>query len=122
MRFARTIFILAGLWGILVLTPFYWLVDLSGRHYAPPTDYPAFFYGFISVALAFQGVFLLIGWNPARFRPMMIAAMIEKFGYVATVLLLYVRGAIEPFFVSTAIPDATLGILFVAAFVTSRPR
>lgn len=117
MTFARTIFIGAAIWGIAVLTPFYWLVDLSGRHYAPPTDYPAFFYGFISVALVFQLVFLVIGMNPARFRPMMPVAMLEKFGYVLTVLVLFARGATTGFFVTTAVPDFVIGVLFVAAFL-----
>lgn len=30
MRFARTVFVIAGIWGIAVLTPFYWLVDATG--------------------------------------------------------------------------------------------
>jgi hypothetical protein len=40
MRFATDVFIGAGIWGVVVLTPFYWLVDLTGRHYSPPVDYP----------------------------------------------------------------------------------
>ena len=40
MRFARLTFVVAGIWGIVVLTPLYWLFDLSGRAYGPPGDYP----------------------------------------------------------------------------------
>ena len=54
MRFARIVFTCAGIWGIAVLMPFYWLVDVTGRHYAPPTEYPHFFYGFLAVALAWR--------------------------------------------------------------------
>lgn len=50
MTFARTVFIAAGVCGIVVLTPLYFLVDVTGRQYAPPTSYPQFFYGFFSVA------------------------------------------------------------------------
>jgi hypothetical protein len=59
MRFARFVFIGAGIWGIVVLLPLYWLVDLSGQHYIPPMDYPQFFYGFLSVAMAWQIAFLV---------------------------------------------------------------
>lgn len=54
MRFARIVFIVAGIWGILVLTPLFFLIDVTGRHYAPPSMYPQFFYGFLSVAIAWQ--------------------------------------------------------------------
>jgi cytochrome b len=89
VRFARIVFVVAGIWGIVVLTPFYWLVDVTGRRYDPPTTYPHFFYGFFAVALAWQIAFLVIGSNPARFRALMIPAMLEKFGYVATLGVLF---------------------------------
>ena len=65
MRFARIVFTVAGVWGIAVLMPLYFLVDVTGRRYAVPADYPGFFYGFLSVALAWQIAFLAIGSNPA---------------------------------------------------------
>jgi hypothetical protein len=125
MRLARFVFIGAGIWGIAVLTPLYWLVDISGRHYAVPTDYPQFFYGFIGVAIAWQIAFLMIGSNPARFRTFMIPAMLEKFGYVSTLLFLYSQSRISALDMQPAIPDGLLGLLFVAAFLrtrTSGPR
>jgi hypothetical protein len=120
MRLARFVFIGAGIWGIAVLTPLYWLVDISGRHYAVPNDYPQFFYGFIGVAIAWQIAFLMIGTNPARFRTFMIPAMIEKFGYVSTLLFLYSQSRISALDMQPAIPDGLLGLLFVAAFLRTR--
>jgi hypothetical protein len=120
MKLARFVFIGAGIWGIAVLTPLYWLVDISGRHYTVPSDYPQFFYGFIGVAIAWQIAFLMIGSNPARFRAFMIPAMIEKFGYVSTLLFLYSRSRISALDMQPAIPDGLLGLLFVAAFLRTR--
>jgi len=68
MTFARVVFRVAGVWGIVVLTPLYFLVDLTGRQYAAPVDYPHFFYGFLSVAMAWQFAFLVIGSSPSRRR------------------------------------------------------
>ena len=119
MRFARAVFIVAGLWGIAVLGPLYALVDVSGRRYAPPSEYPHFFYGFVGVALAWQIAFLVIGSNPLRFRPLMIPAVIEKLGFVATSLVLYGRARIAWQDAQAAIPDFVLCVLFVAAFVTT---
>ena len=64
MRFAKIVFIAAGVWGIVVVTPLYFLLDVTGRQYAPPTAYPQFFYGFLSVTMAWQIAFLVIGSNP----------------------------------------------------------
>ena len=116
MRFAKIVFITAGVWGIVVLTPLYALLDLTGRQYAPPTAYPQFFYGFLSVAMAWQIAFLVIGSDPARFRPLMIPAIVEKLGYVVTVAVLYSQGRISQTDASTAVPDFLLGVLFVTAF------
>ena len=108
------------MWGLAVLTPLYWLVDVTGRRYHPPTDYPQFFYGFLAVAMAWQIAFLVIGSNPARFRPLMILAMIEKFGYVATLIVFYATGRIGSQDAQPVVPDFLLGVLFVAAFIRTR--
>jgi hypothetical protein len=115
VKFARIVFIAAGVWGIVVLTPLYFLVDVTGRQYAPPTGYPQFFYGFLSVAMAWQVAFLMIGSSPARFRLLMIPSIVEKLGYVSTLLVLYGRGRISATDASPAIPDLLLGVLFIAA-------
>jgi len=120
MRLARFVFIGAGIWGIAVLTPLYWLVDISGRRYPPPTEYPAFFFGFIAVALVWQIAFLVIGFNPAKFRPLMILAMLEKFSYVLTLLVLFGQSRISSIDVQPAVPDGLIGLLFVAAYWATR--
>src|SRR5262252_4610869 len=120
MRFARVVFILAGAWGILVLTPLLFLVDISGRFYPAPTEYPHFFYGFLTVAIAWQVAFLLISSNPVRYRLLMIPACLEKAGYVIGTTVLYGRGHISAADASTAIPDSLLLVLFVVAFARTR--
>ena len=122
MRFARIVFVVAGIWGLAVLTPFYWLVDVTGRQYTSPTEYPHFFYGFFSVAMAWQIAFLVIGSNPVRFRPLMIPAAIEKFGYVVTLAVLYGQARISTADAQAAVPDLLLGILFIVAFAKIRSR
>ena len=120
MRFAKFAFIGAGIWGIAVLTPFYWLVDVTGRHYASPTEYPHFFYGFFTITMAWQFAFLVIGSNPGRFRPLMIPSMFEKISYVVLLLILYSRSRITTADVQAAVPDFILFVLFVIAFAKTR--
>lgn len=122
MRFAKIVFTGAGIWGIVVLTPLYFLVDITGKPWPAPSSYPHFFYGFIGVAMAWQLAFLIIGANPGRFRLMMIPAILEKLGHVTTVGLLYARGRISQADAGTALPDLLLGILFIAAFLRTSSR
>jgi len=120
MTFARFVFIGAGIWGIVVLTPLYFLIDVTGKPWPAPANYPHFFYGFISVAMAWQVAFLIIGVNPVRYRLMMIPAILEKVGHVLTVATLYARGRVGQTDAGTAVPDLVLALLFVAAFVRTR--
>ena len=86
----------------------------------PPALYPHFFYGFLSVTLAWQIAFLMIGSSPARLRPMMIPSILEKLGYVVTVILLYRQARISAAEASSALPDLLLGVLFIVAFAKTR--
>jgi hypothetical protein len=40
MKFARIVFLIAGVWGLTILTPLYFLFDLVGRSYPPPITHP----------------------------------------------------------------------------------
>jgi hypothetical protein len=82
MRFAKRVFIGAGIWGLVVLTPLSFTFDLVGREYPPPITHPDLYYGFLGLGIAWQIGFLVIGRDPARFRPMMIPAVLEKFIFV----------------------------------------
>jgi len=121
MRFSKVVFTVAGIWGIVVLTPLYFLFDVTGRPYAPPADYPHFFYGFLSVTMAWQIAFLIIGSNPVRFRLLMIPAIFEKFSYIVTLAILHSHARISTPDAMTGVPDVVLGLLFIAAFAKT-PR
>jgi hypothetical protein len=121
MKFAKYVFIAAGVWGMAVLTPLFFLVDITGRPYTAPSDYPHFYYGFLAVAMAWQLAFLVIGSDPVRYRLLMIPAFIEKAGYIVTTTLLYGQGRISADELGTAIPDSLLLVLFVVAFLKT-PR
>jgi hypothetical protein len=120
MKFARIVFLFAGVWGIAVVTPLFFLVDVTGRRYSPPSEYPQFFYGFLAVTIAWQIGFLVIGSDPQRFRPLMIPGIVEKMGYVSTLLALYGQGRLSAADFSPFVPDFTIGLFFIAAFVKTR--
>jgi hypothetical protein len=117
MRFAKVVFWIAGIWGVLVLTPLYFIFDLIGRQDPPPITHPAFYYGFVAAGLAWQVAFLVIARDPVRLRPMIIPSVLEKFGYGATLIALYLQNRLHATDLMFGGVDMFLGILFIAAFV-----
>ena len=113
MRFARIVFLLAGLYGLLSLTPLYFLFDYIGRQEPPPITHPQFYYGFAGVGLAFQFVFLAIAADPARFRPLMIPSVLEKLGYMIPSAVLYFAGRIPISDALTAAPDTVFDRIYI---------
>jgi len=116
MKFAKTVFWIAAVWGVLVFTPLYFMFDLISRQDPPPITHPAFYYGFVSLGLVFQIAFIVIAKDPVRLRPMMIPSVLEKFGYAATLLVLYLQNRLHGQDLALGGVDALFGILFLVAF------
>jgi hypothetical protein len=121
MKFAKIVFWIAGIWGLLVLTPLYFMFDMIGRKDPPPITHPGFYYGFVTAGLAWQLAFIVIAHDPVRFRPMIIPSIIEKFGYGASLMVLYLQGRLHSSDLTFAVADLLLGALFVIAFFATKP-
>lgn len=122
MRFARWVFAVAGVYGVLVLSPQYFMEVQIGRDFPPAITHPEYFYGFTGVGLSWQLAFLVIAADPARYRPLMLPAIVEKasFGIAAWILLAQQR--IPVLIVGFASVDLVLGALFIAAYSSTAPR
>jgi hypothetical protein len=120
MKFAKVLFWVAGIWGIVVIAPLYFLFDVIGRQDPPAITHPGFYYGFAGVALAWQIAFLVIARDPVRFRPMMIPSVVEKFSFGIAVVVLFLQGRMHRSDLVLAGTDLTLGVLFVVAYMKTR--
>ena len=112
MKFARYTFLAAGIYGLLVLVPQYFLESNIGADNPPAITHPEYFYGFIGVAVAFQLVFLLIGTNPERYRAMIIPSIVEKFSFALAVAILLLLGRVHGQILIGAAIDFLLGTMF----------
>ena len=119
MTFARNVFYAAGTWGMLLLTVIYLRGDTTGVTATPPGA--QFYYGFLGVTTAWQAAFFVIASDPLRYRPLMVPAIVEKFGYILSMAVLYALGQVGWTEAQTAIPDVVLGVLFIAAYART-PR
>jgi len=122
MKFAKVVFLIAGIWGILVITPLFFIFQTIGVKDPPPITHPGFYYGFATAALAWQIAFFVIASDPVRFRPLMIPSALEKFGYCTAVIVLFLQNRIQSTDLVFAGTDMVLGFLFVAAFLACRRK
>lgn len=116
MKFAKILFNVAGVWGVILLLPLYFMFDLIGRQDPPPITHPAFFYGFAGLGLAWQFAFFIIARDPLRFRPMMIPSILEKVGYGGAVVMLYAQDRMHGQDLAFGLIDLLFAALFVAAY------
>ena len=120
MRFAKIVFWMAAIWGILVITPLYFMFDVINRTDPPPITHPGFYYGFAGAAFAWQIAFLFIARDPVRHRPLMIPSVLEKLSYGAAVVVLVGQGRMHPSDLVFGGTDLLIGILFVVAYLKTQ--
>ena len=122
MKFAKVVFLIAGVYGLIVLLPLYFMEAQTGRDNPPPITHPEYYYGFVGIGVAWQLAFLVISRDPVRYRLLMLPSIVEKASFGIAVAILYLQHRVSSFIVGTAMIDSLLGVLFIAAFLkTAKP-
>lgn len=122
MRFARILYVVAGVYGLLALLPQYFLEGKNGRDYPPPINHPEYYYGFIGVAAAWQVLFLILARDPVRYRAMMIPSILEKASFGIAAVTLFLLNRLAPFMLLAGIVDLIFCLLFAVAYVKTVER
>jgi len=120
MNFAKWVYRLAGIYGIIIIAPMYALESKLNIDYPPSITHPEYFYGFIGVTLAWQILFLVIARDPIRFRNAMPVAMFEKFSYVIAVVWLHNLERVSGLVLTFGFIDLLLGLLFLVAYIKTK--
>lgn len=115
-RFSRTVFLVAGIYGMIVLLPGFFSEKMIAEVMPPAITHPEFYYGFFGVALAWQLAFLIIARDPQRFRPIIPAAILEKLTFAVACAVLLLSGRIPPLVALGGAGDFILGILFTISY------
>jgi hypothetical protein len=115
-RFARRVYTIAGIYGLIVMFPQYFLEDKIGRDYPPPITHPEYFCGFVGIVLVWQIAFLVIARDPARYRALMPVTVLEKLAFAVPVILLHLDGRVAAAVIPFAVIDLVLGTLFLIAW------
>jgi hypothetical protein len=117
MKFARYTFLIAGVYGLLVMPVCYLMEQSIGREHPPAITHPEFFYGFIGIATAFQFVFLIVGTDPVRYRLLILPSILEKFSFGIAALSLWLTGRLEGGFLYGGMIDLFLGLMFFFSYL-----
>ncbi len=112
MRFARWVFRGAGLYGIVVVAPMFFME----RQMAPGAAHPVFFYAWVSVNLAWQVLFVVLSTDPVRYRPMMPVCILQKAAAVIAIPWLFLAGRVGGTWLGAAVVDLVFAILFCVAY------
>jgi hypothetical protein len=121
LKFAKIVFWIAAVWGLLTIVPLYFMFDLIGRQDPPPITHPGFFYGFVGAAFVWQIAFLFIATHPVRYRPLMIPSILEKFSYGIAIVLLVLQHRTHSNDLVFASADLLFALLFLAAYLLTPP-
>ena len=116
MKFVKWVFLIAGIFGFFIVIPFYFLES----QIAPGLKYPLFYYGFVTIDLVWQILYIILSFDPTRYRPMMIPAFLVKFLGGVSITWLIIQGRIEKQLYSIAITDIIFAVLFIIAFWLTR--
>jgi len=122
MKFTKIVYWAAGIYGVLVLSPLYFIFHMIGVQDPPPITHAGFYYGFVSAGLAWQFAFLVIATDPARYRPLMIPSIFEKWSYGVAILCLFLQRRIHSSDLALAGIDSLLGVLFLISFFATRAK
>jgi hypothetical protein len=117
MRFARWVFMVAGVLGMIIMIPMYFFEERLGLDHPPAITHPEIYYGFVGVTLAWQLMFLVIAVDPIRYRLAMLPAIIEKVSFVIAILVLCGLGRVTGSVIGFAALDAVWLVLFAVAFL-----
>src|SRR5262245_29720826 len=116
MRFARWVFAISGVLGIIIMVPMYFLENRIAVDSPPAITHPEIYYGFVGVTLAWQLMFLAIATDPARYRLGMLPAIVEKASFVIAIAALVAVGRVGGSVVGFAALDGLWMILFSVAY------
>jgi hypothetical protein len=123
MKFAKRVFLVAGIYGVIVLVPQYFMEAKISAENPPAITHPEYFYGFIGVGVAWQILFLVIARDPVRYRLAMLPAIVEKVTFTGATAVLYIQHRLAVQVLVFGLIDLMLGVLFVISFlVTPRSR
>lgn len=119
MKFARVVFIIAGVYGIVGLAPLYFMESMVVQQTGSGFNHPEYYYGFLGVTLSWQVAFLVIASDPIKYRNLMYAACLEKLSFSVAIPILFLQERVAMSMNYAAGVDFLLLLLFIGAILNT---
>jgi hypothetical protein len=120
MAFARLAYLIAGLWGVIVIA-------LGYASYISGTDQglvaiarPEIVHGFFLLAMPWQLLFIVISRDPARYYAIMPITVLEKLPFAAVTLAMFAKAQVSPMMGFFGAMDGLFGVMFCVAYWLTR--
>jgi hypothetical protein len=120
MKFAKAVFFIAGVYGLLVLAPIYFMEGTINQRTPPAITHPEYFYGFLGAGLAWQVLFLVLATDPVRHRPMILPSVLEKVSYGVALIVLSAQHRLPLSVLAIGSIDWLFAFLFLAAYFKTK--
>ena len=120
VKFAKIVFLVAGIYGLLILAPIYFMEKRIGLETPPAITHPEYFYGFLGAGLAWQVLFLLLSSDPVRYRAMILPSILEKISYGIALMVLFSQHRLPLSILAIGSVDWIFAILFLAAYFATK--
>jgi hypothetical protein len=120
VKFARIVFRVAGIYGLLILTPIYFMENKIGQGTPPAITHPEYFYGFLGAGLAWQFLFLVLSTDPVKYRAMIPPSILEKITYGIALIVLFLQHRLPPSVLAVGSGDWIFAFLFLAAYFKTK--
>ena len=120
VRTARRVFLVAGIYGLVVLLPMFFLEEQVAAAMPPAFTHVEYYYGFLGAAAVMQLVYLTIASDPVRYRPLMPIAVVAKLNFVVIVAILFAQGRLAPAGLSLPAIDLIIGVTFAWCWLRLR--
>jgi len=121
LKFAKIVFRVAGIYGLLILAPIYFMENKIGQDTPPAITHPEYFYGFIGLGLAWQFLFLVLSTDPVKYRAMILPSILEKISYGIALAVLFAQHRLPVSVLAVGSVDWIFALLFLAAYFKSKP-
>ena len=120
MKFAKVVFRVAGIYGLLILAPIYFMEGRIGQDTPPAITHPEYFYGFLGAGLAWQVLFLVLSSDPVRYRAMILPSVLEKISYGIALIVLFSQHRLPLSVLAIGSVDWIFAFLFLAAYFMTK--
>jgi len=121
VKFTKVVFRVAGIYGLLILAPIYFMENKIGQDTPPAITHPEYFYGFIGLGLAWQFLFLVLSTDPVKYRAMILPSILEKISYGIALAVLFSQHRLPVSVLAVGSVDWIFALLFLAAYFKSKP-